>query len=173
MRVIAGEFRSRRLKTVPGAALRPTPDLLREALFSVLAPEIEGTVFVDAYAGSGAVGIEALSRGAARAIFIEKHPAAVNVIRENLAALSIAGRATVVRGLAAAMLSRYAGDIVFIDPPYPLEREYGAALRVLGQKPPRLALVQHSKHFKLEEAYGQLRTTRVLAHGDNLITFFR
>src|SRR5579862_1486568 len=95
MRVIAGEFRSRRLNTIPGLALRPTPDRLREALFNVLAPRIEGAIFLDAYAGTGAVGIEALSRGAARAIFIEKHFSAVRVIRENLEALGIADRATV------------------------------------------------------------------------------
>ena len=76
MRVIGGRFRSRRLKTLPGLAVRPTPDRLREALFNVLAPRLEGVVFVDAYAGCGAVGIEALSRGAGRAIFIEANPAA-------------------------------------------------------------------------------------------------
>ena len=68
MRVIAGEFRSRRLKTLPGLALRPTPDHLRQALFDVLAPRIDGVIFLDAYAGSGSVGIEALSRGASRAV---------------------------------------------------------------------------------------------------------
>src|SRR6476646_546387 len=72
MRVIAGEFRSRKLKSLPGLETRPTPDRLRETLFDVLAPRMEGAVFVDAYAGTGAVGIEALSRGAARAIFLEK-----------------------------------------------------------------------------------------------------
>src|SRR5882762_3123836 len=95
MRVIAGEFRSRRLKTLPGHALRPTPDRLREALFNVLAMRVEGSTFLDAYAGSGAVGIEALSRGAAHAIFIEKHFGAARIIRENLAALGIENRATV------------------------------------------------------------------------------
>ena len=70
MRVIAGEFRSRRLKTLPGLMTRPTPDRLREALFNILSPRIEGTTFMDAYAGTGAVGIEALSRGAERAIFV-------------------------------------------------------------------------------------------------------
>src|SRR5712691_11912347 len=97
MRVVGGEFRSRRLKTLPGLALRPTPDRLREALFNVLAPRIEGAAFLDAYAGSGAVGIEALSRGAAHAIFVEKHFAAVRMIRENLAALRIEDRATIVQ----------------------------------------------------------------------------
>ena len=101
MRVIGGEFRSRKLKTLPGLALRPTPDRLREALFNVLAPRIEGAVFVDAYAGSGAVGIEALSRGAARAIFLEKHFAATRLIRENLRSLGIEDRASVAYGAAA------------------------------------------------------------------------
>ena len=76
MRVIAGEFRGRVLKTLPGMEVRPTPDRLREALFSILAPRLEGEVFLDAYAGTGSVGIEALSRGAARAVFIEKNRAA-------------------------------------------------------------------------------------------------
>src|SRR5437899_4385253 len=118
MRVIAGEFRSRRLKTLPGLKLRPTPDRLREALFNVLAPRIEGAVFLDAYAGSGSVGIEALSRGAARAIFLEKHFAAVRAIHENLAALGIEDRATVVHGATRSALSRFEADIYFLDPPY-------------------------------------------------------
>src|SRR5258708_21766388 len=103
MRVIAGEFRSRRLQTLDGAAVRPTPDRLREALFNVLTPRIEGAVFVDAYAGSGSVGIEALSRGASHAVFVEKHFAAMRVLRQNLAALGIEDRASVVHrsGLAA------------------------------------------------------------------------
>src|ERR1051325_6755807 len=96
MRVIAGEFRSRRLKTLPGLDVRPTSDRLREALFNVLAPQIVDAVFLDAYAGTGSVGIEALSRGAARAIFVEKNSAAVRTIRENLSSLGIEGRATVV-----------------------------------------------------------------------------
>ena len=94
MRVIAGEFRSRKLKSLPGMDIRPTSDRLRETLFNILQPRIEGVVFVDAYAGTGAVGIEALSRGAARAVFIEKDRRAVEIIRENLAALGLEGRAT-------------------------------------------------------------------------------
>src|SRR5690349_17778147 len=101
MRVIAGEFRSRRLKTLPGLEVRPTPDRLREALFNVLATRIEGETFADAYAGNGAVGIEAISRGARSAVFIEKHAASVNMIRENLASLQIAGRAQVIHRAAA------------------------------------------------------------------------
>src|SRR5205807_4753261 len=90
MRIIAGEFRSRRLKTIPGDATRPTPDRLRETLFDILAPRIEGATFLDGYAGSGAVGIEALSRGAAHVFFLERNRAAIETIRENLASLKLA-----------------------------------------------------------------------------------
>ncbi len=95
MRVIGGEYRSRRLKTLPGLNTRPTPDRMRETLFNVLAPVIVDSVFLDAYAGTGAVGIEALSRGARRCVFIEKNRAAVDVIRENLESLGAANRAEV------------------------------------------------------------------------------
>ena len=89
MRVIGGEFRSRMLKSLPGLDVRPTPDRLRETLFNVLAPRIEGVVLGDVSAGTGAVGIEALSRGAARAVFIEETKAAIGAIRENLRSLGI------------------------------------------------------------------------------------
>src|SRR5271166_2889173 len=95
MRVIAGEFRSRKLKTLPGLKTRPTPDRLREALFNVLAPRIPETVFLDLYAGTGSVGIEALSRGSRRAIFVEHSRAAAQTIRDNLRALGLEGRAEV------------------------------------------------------------------------------
>src|SRR5260370_13861393 len=98
MRVIAGEFRSRTLKSLPGVDGRPTPDRLREALFNVLAPRLEGMVFADLYAGTGAVGIEALSRGARRALFVEQDRAAVGLIRANLKSLGIEARADVRQG---------------------------------------------------------------------------
>src|SRR5690349_7260279 len=128
MRVIAGEFRSRKLKSLPGMEIRPTSDRMRETLFDILQPRIEGVVFVDAYAGSGAVGIEALSRGAARAVFIEKERRAVELIRENVAALGLESRAKIAHGSAQLLLAAHSGDIVFLDPPYDREREYAAAL---------------------------------------------
>src|SRR5277367_6359121 len=106
MRVIAGQYRSRVLTAPRGRETRPTPDRLRETLFNVLTPRIEGAVFVDAYAGTGAVGIEALSRGAARCVFVESGRRAVEAIRENLHALGIEERASVVAGKAAAALGR-------------------------------------------------------------------
>lgn len=172
MRVIAGEFRSRRLKTPAGFDVRPTPDRLREALFNVLASLIEGSVFLDAYAGSGSVGIEALSRGAARAIFIERARDAAAVIRENLAALGLSKQAEVLQGRTLQYLPHRKADIIFLDPPYPLEAEYSAALELLGQVPPPLAIVQHSSRFRLEQQYGGVRRTRVLKQGDNSLSFY-
>ncbi len=172
MRVIGGELRSRVLKSVPGLDTRPTPDRLREALFNVLTPRIEGSVFLDAYAGTGAVGIEALSRGAVRAIFIEESRAAAMVIRENLKTLGIEARAQVLSGRVTAMLKKTPADIVFLDPPYALEREYGSAMAVLAEKPPRLAIVQHDVRLKLDEAYGRLRRTRTVRQGDNVLSFY-
>ena len=170
MRVIGGEFRSRALKAPPGDATRPTPDRLREALFNVLQPRIAGCVFVDAHAGSGSVGIEALSRGAKQAIFIERAKAALATIHENLRSLKIENRARVIHGSAATYLAAQPADIVFLDPPYARPDEYEACLR----QAPRHALViaQHATKEKLEDAYGDWRRTRVLRQGDNSLSFY-
>jgi len=172
MRVIAGEFRSRRLKSLPGNSTRPTSDRLRETLFDILSQRIAGAIFVDAYAGTGAVGIEALSRGASHAIFLERNRAALDLIRENLASLKLEYRATVVAGPVLLTLERRRGHIVFLDPPYSQEREYGAALELLGADPPSLTIAQHSKRFELAEEYGLLRRKRVVKQGDNALSFF-
>jgi len=173
MRVIGGEFRSRRLKTIPGAATRPTPDRLRESLFDILAPRIQGAKVVDAYAGTGAVGIEALSRGAAHAWFLERNRAALNAIEENLAALRLEARATVLTGPVLLTLPRCAADIVFLDPPYDQEREYTAALDLLSDMRSPLVVVQHSVRFALPDQRGSLERTRVVRQGDNALSFYQ
>jgi 16S rRNA (guanine(966)-N(2))-methyltransferase RsmD len=174
MRVIGGEFRSRKLMTLPDLEVRPTPDRLRETLFNILAPVIRGAIFVDAYAGCGSVGIEALSRGAARAIFLEKSAEAVEAIKANVEALKIRSRCAVWKGLAHQKLKDQAGDIVFLDPPYPLEIEYGLTMGVLAKEPPRIwAIAQHSKRFQLEERYGDLQRVRQVRQGENVLSFYR
>src|SRR5580700_3759034 len=172
MRVIGGEFRSRVLKSLPGLDVRPTPDRLREALFNILSPRIAGVTFADLYAGTGAVGIEALSRGAARAIFVEQNRAAVGVLRENLQSLGLEARSDVRQARATALVGKIEADIVFLDPPYALEGEYVTALTKLGANPPPLVIVQHDVRLKLAPAYGALQQTRVLRQGDNCLSFF-
>jgi 16S rRNA (guanine966-N2)-methyltransferase len=172
MRVIAGEFRLRRLKSIPGTATRPTPDRLRETLFDILAGRVIGAAFVDAYAGTGAVGIEALSRGAAHAYFLERNRLALEAIRENLASLEILPRATVAAGAVLSTLPRYQADIVFLDPPYDQEREYAGALTVLSGSAHSLAIVQHSIRLELPDVQGALRRTRIVKQGDNALSFF-
>jgi 16S rRNA (guanine(966)-N(2))-methyltransferase RsmD len=172
MRVIAGEFRSRRLKSLPGAATRPTPDRLRETLFDILQTRIRDATFADAYAGTGAVGLEALSRGARHAWFLERNRAALEVIHENVAALGLQDRATVLAGPVLVTLPRQAAEIVFLDPPYDQEREYRSALELLGATPPSLVVVQHSVRLELPEAVAALHRTRLLRQGDNALSFF-
>ena len=173
MRVIAGEFRSRRIESMPGMDVRPTPDRMRESLFNILAPEIGGAVFVDAYAGTGSVGIEALSRGARHVVFLERDRDAVDLIKKNLASLKVGARARVIPGSAVLYLATLDADIVFLDPPYPKEREYDAAMDILAAKPPRLVIAQHASRYKLADDYGDLHRYRTLKQGDNTLSFYR
>src|SRR6184192_2320465 len=133
MRVIAGTYRSRILKSLKGLSLRPTSDRLRETLFNVLGQDVEGSRFLDLFAGTGAIGIEALSRGAAEVVFIENHAPAVTLIRSNLESLGINSGATVLpvdalRGLALLAsqkcLSATGYNFVFLDPPYAAAEDY-------------------------------------------------
>jgi 16S rRNA (guanine(966)-N(2))-methyltransferase RsmD len=174
MRVIGGEFRSRRLKTPAGDSVRPTPDRLREALFNILVPRIEGAVFLDAYAGCGSVGIEALSRGAKRAVFLEKSRPALRALKDNIDTLEIGSRCQVYPGNAAPVITRHEADIVFLDPPYPREMEYGLCLDALGEQPRPLVIVQHASKFThhLAETYGQIKRVRILSQGDNSLSFY-
>jgi 16S rRNA (guanine(966)-N(2))-methyltransferase RsmD len=173
MRVIAGEFRSRRIKSLPGLEVRPTPDRLRETLFNIIAAEVPGSIFLDAYAGTGAVGIEALSRGATRAIFLEKDKAALALIRDNLESLSVQARASVIAGPALRELGTHRADIVFLDPPYPLEKEYSEALKLISRGKPGLVIAQHSVRFDPGDQHGLLARYRVVKQGDNALSLYR
>jgi 16S rRNA (guanine966-N2)-methyltransferase len=186
MRVIAGTYRSRILKSLKSLALRPTSDRLRETLFNVLAPNIAGSRFVDLFAGTGAIGIEALSRGAIEIVFIENHAPAATVIRRNLESLDIRSGATVLavdalRGLAMlASRKRHAEpgfDYVFLDPPYGAAEEYARVLEFLGSEellaPDAIVVAEHSRKFDLREEAGALRRFRVLRQGDAALSFYR
>jgi 16S rRNA (guanine966-N2)-methyltransferase len=184
MRVIAGTFRSRTLAAPPGLDTRPTSDRLRETLFNVLAPRIEDAVFLDLYAGSGAVGIEALSRGAREAIFVEQAEPALRAIRGNLAALGIRGGYALEARSVAAALKRLAeqpraANLIFLDPPYRQFEEYARALGLLGGECAGLlaegavVIAEHEKRVDLDAAYGVLQRYRVLKQGDAALSFFK
>jgi 16S rRNA (guanine966-N2)-methyltransferase len=153
--------------------VRPTPDRLRETLFSILMPRIDGCIFLDAYAGTASVGIEALSRGAKQIILIERRTEALEVIRNNLQTLGIGKEeAIVLRGAAASALPGLRCDIAFLDPPYELTNEYGEAMNALGTSGCELAIAQHHSKLVLDEVYGSFRKTRVVKQGDNSLSFF-
>ncbi len=183
MRVIAGTFRSRPLAAPKGMNTRPTSDRLRETLFNVLSQRTEGARFVDLYAGSGAVGIEAISRGAEQVWFAEKAPSAVKAIRENLAALKIvSGYALEARGVSVLLeeLARRGEkvDLVFLDPPYEEEEEYERTLKFLGSRGGSVlaedgrVIAEHHHKTILAEQYGALERVRVLKQGDAALSFF-
>ena len=160
MRVIAGTARSLPLKTVPGLSTRPTTDRIKETLFNILQPRLSGCRFLDLYAGSGAIGIEALSRGASSAVFIEKNAAAVRCIEANLAFTKLSERAEVLRtdvilGISS-LESRKAEtfDLIFMDPPYGTG-EVERTLRKLCDSPliheNTLIVCEESLRFDLSE----------------------
>jgi 16S rRNA (guanine966-N2)-methyltransferase len=186
MRIIAGKYRSRVLAGPPGLDTRPTSDRLRETLFNVLAPRIEGAAFLDLYAGSGAVGLEALSRGAQSVVFVERAPAALKVLRANLSRLGVesgfrveaASVGAFLRSAAAAAPKSAAHTVVFLDPPYDAAREYETAMGLLGgSKAGMLAdaavvVAEHRRKEKLEDRYGLLKRTRILEQGDAALSFY-
>ena len=182
MRVIAGAYRSRLLAAPRGTETRPTSDRLRETLFNVLTPRIQGSVFVDLYAGSGAVGIEAVSRGASGVFFAETERAALTALRANLQTLGI--RAQVESGGTSTLLKRMltAGDhadIVFLDPPYDASDEYERTLRWLGAEGLLLladgavVIAEHRSKSPCPVAYGALESYRTVKQGDAALTFYR
>jgi len=182
MRIIAGRFKSRQLKTLRGAHTRPTSDRLRETLFNVLGAAVAGAVVADGYAGSGAVGLEALSRGAEWVYFLENHRPAVKVIGENLKRLEIATGAEILSFDALAGLGELERrgvrlDIVFLDPPYQAAEEYERALDWLGRSsllaPDAWVVAEHSRRDTLKETYGALARIRALRQGDAVLSFFR
>lgn len=173
MRIIAGEFKSRRLKSIPGLETRPTPDRMRESLFSVIQAELAGRVFADLYAGTGAVGLEALSRGATSVIFVERHAKAAKVLRENIASLGAETSTRLLQEPAAKAARHLDAEIVFLDPPYELTAEYDACLEVLAGGKAELVLIQHDARRTLAAAYGQLMRVRELRQGDNVVSFYR
>jgi 16S rRNA (guanine966-N2)-methyltransferase len=186
MRVIAGQYRSRQLKSLSTPHLRPTSDRLRETLFNVLSPDISGSTFVDLFAGTGAIGIEAISRGAQDVLFVENHPPAAKLIRENLHSLNITKGATVLSLDAMRALEKiqqrqkdreFAYDYIFLDPPYAAAEEYQRVMTFLSAAPfvgeNTVVIAEHAAKFELSEEFSTLERVRVLKQGGAALSFYR
>lgn len=186
MRVIAGRLGRRILEAPAGMATRPTSDRLRETLFNVLAPRVEGARFLDLYAGSGAVGIEAASRGASNVVLVERADPALKILRRNLEKLGLRGEVRVESVSAAAFLRKirpesreFAFDVVFLDPPSDAVEEYSLALSLLGGDALRLlaedavVIAEHRRKEVLDDRYGVLERKRVLKQGDASLSFYK
>jgi len=184
MRIIAGKYRGRRLKSPPSERTRPTSDRLRETLFNILSQQIEGARFLDLCAGTGAVGIEALSRGAQQVTFVDQSRKMCALIRVNVNALGIDDKEFEIANAAAAeYVRRYVKkeggpvDIIFFDPPY--AADYQSVLSFIGEHTRQLIIedgvliVEHSSKQDLAESFGQLSAYRTLKQGDSSLSFYR
>jgi 16S rRNA (guanine966-N2)-methyltransferase len=168
LRIIAGEFKGRRLQTPKGGAVRPTADRVREAWFSILQGEIPGARVLDLFAGSGALGLEALSRGAVAVDFVETHGVALEVLRANIATLSVEDRVKVHRTDALRFAERVAApppyDVAFADPPYAT----GAAERLVAL----FRASPFARVFSIEHSADQvLPGDDTRRYGDSAVTF--
>ena len=181
MRIIAGKFGSRRLHTGRDMSLRPTSDRLRETLFDILQARVEGCYFVDGYAGTGAVGIEALSRGARHVVFLEKHRPSVALLRKNLSSLGISEGVEVIpvdvcRGLATLAARGEPADILFFDPPYAAADEYERVLETLAGAQltgsNTLIVFERARKKLLPDARGPFTRSRTVVQGDAALDFY-
>lgn len=180
MRITGGDLRSRALTAPKGTATRPTSDRVREALFNILADACEGAQVLDLYAGTGALGLEALSRGAARAVFVERGKEALAALAGNVKALGVEGRARVLavpveRAARTLRLETARFDLVFADPPY-ADVKSGAAAAALGE---HVALLAPGAGLVLEHAQRDappilagLELQRTRSYGDTALSFY-
>jgi len=184
VRIIAGQYRSRPLRSLPGPDLRPTSDRLRETLFDVLsaARDLADRVWLDLFAGTGAVGIEALSRGARQVYFVESAKKHARLLRENLAALDITTRyelheREVSKALPLLETTGVVCDFCFLDPPYQRRGAYEQTLGPLSQsrllQPSSIVIAEHEKKFDPGERFGALARYRRLDQGDVSLSFYR
>ena len=183
VRVIAGQFKSRKLRTLDGQATRPTSDRLKETLFNLVQSCISGSAFLDCFAGSGSIGIEALSRGAGFVVFVEESPRAVKVIRQNLALLGEedTARCQILGQKAEAGLKSLARsgrkfDIVFLDPPYADADQYPRVFEQLQDcellSDEALLVAEHSKFLTLPAQVMHLERRREVRQGDSVLSLY-
>ena len=181
MRVISGEAKGRPLKAVPGNTTRPTTDKVKEALFSIIGPYFDGETALDLFAGTGGLGIEALSRGAGRCIFIDANPRSVEVVRRNLEAAGLSDRAEVYRNDARKAIKllekrdvRF--DLLFLDPPYAM-KDCDELLTDLASRgmvaEGAVAVVEHESGFDYGERFGEYTRRRHATYGETALSIYR
>lgn len=180
MRVIAGKLRGRRLTAPRGRDIRPTGDRLKETLFNILRPRIEGARFLDAFSGTGAIGIEALSRGAASVVFVDSNESGCRVLRQNLEHCAIVDRFHLLKADIFTAFRRMARagerfDILFLDPPY----EWGPFGNLLGElvrcglaDAESLVVIEHHRRAALPEKGPGYRCIRTTIQGDHCLSFY-
>lgn len=171
MRVIAGKYRRRKLTSLDGDNTRPMLDRIRETLFNILQSRIAGRTVADLFAGTGAVGIEALSRGAARAVFVEVNPKAAEIIQKNLA--NLGAEAEVRVAAVAHVLPAITADIYFVTPPYSAPQAYQDTLTALAEKDHEIVVAQHDRTLELPNAYGAMDKFRVISIGSHRLSLYR
>ncbi|HEX7139425.1 MAG TPA: 16S rRNA (guanine(966)-N(2))-methyltransferase RsmD [Vicinamibacterales bacterium] len=168
MRIIAGTLKGRRLDAPTWTGLRPTSDKLRETLFNVLAPRMSGARVLDGYAGTGAVGIEALSRGAAEVVFVDRDVRARRLVGANLARCGIAACAII----RATFNALGVFDIVLLDPPYDDSPEQVLADSATLIAPSGVLVLEHARRRAAPETAAGLRRTRQIRSGDSMLSFY-
>ncbi len=177
MRVTGGRERGRRLKAPAGSRVRPTSDKVKQALFNILGERVAGAVFLDLYAGAGGIGLEALSRGAGRVVFVDASRGSLDVVRHNRDILGFVDKAQVVFSKAEAFLKKPSGpfDIVFLDPPY--AEEIKPLLELISKagmlKPDAIVIAEHFKKQPSPESAGGLVLYREAKYGDTILAFYQ
>jgi 16S rRNA (guanine(966)-N(2))-methyltransferase RsmD len=181
MKIGSGRFRGRTIQVPKGLKTRPTSGRLKKALFDIIAPALQGARVLDLFAGAGALGLEAISRGASHVIFVERRKSAVAVIAANLEKLGVADQAEVHQIEAAKAIQQLSQrseelDVVLIDPPYGAG-VYETVMKHMDEAsimgPDGLVIVEHHHKVELDDAYGSLRKHRVVRAGESCLTFYR
>ncbi len=174
MRIIAGRLKGRRLTAPAGLDVRPTSDRLRETLFNVLADSVEGARVLDGFAGTGALGLEAWSRGAASVVFIERDPGALRALESNVRACGVDEACAIIRGdFQTSRVEPARFDLVLLDPPYALEDLQATVNRGAEWAAPAGRLVlEHGRRRASPEQAGSLMRYRVLVAGDSALSFY-
>ncbi len=178
MRIIAGTFGGRRLFPPKGPAIRPTADRVREAIFSIIGPAVAGAEVLDLFAGTGAMGLEALSRGASRATFVDQSRHAVQLIRLNVELCGMVDRTSVIQGSVDQVIRRLAAqreafDLIFIDPPYG-RNTIQQTLPILGEvaRPETIVVAEHGSRDLLPVQLQEWSQTGERHYGDTMVSFY-